>query len=136
MKVILYTDGAARGNPHGPAAIGIVLTDAHGQEIDALGEVIGKTSNNVAEYRALLRGLQCAAAHHATEIEVRTDSLLMAQQLRGAYKVRAPHLQPLFAQAQRALAAFKPWSVRHIPREQNRRADALANEALDSANRP
>lgn len=130
MKVILYTDGAARGNP-GPAAIGIVLTDEHGRELAALGETIGVTTNNVAEYRALLRGLECAAAHHASGIEVRTDSLLMAQQLQGRFKVRAANLQPLFVQAQRALATLKPWSVHHVPRELNRRADAMANEALD-----
>ncbi len=132
MKVILYTDGAARGNP-GPAAIGVVLTDAQGHEIETRGEVIGNTTNNVAEYRALLRGLQCAAAHHATEIEVRTDSLLMAQQLRGLYKVKAPNLKPLYSEAQRSIQQFKSFSITHNVRELNRRADALANEALDSA---
>jgi ribonuclease HI len=131
-QVILYTDGAARGNP-GKAAIGIVLTDARGKEIEALGETIGEATNNEAEYRALLRGLQRAAIHCAARIEIRTDSELLAQQLNGEYRVRAPNLKLLHAQAQRALARFARVSVRHIPRERNRRADALANQALDRA---
>jgi len=129
-QVILYTDGAARGNP-GPAAIGILLTDARGNILQAFGETIGKTTNNEAEYRALLRGLERAAAHHADEIEIRTDSELLARQLSGAYRVKAANLKPLHAQTQRALARFARVSIRHIPRAQNRRADALANAALD-----
>ncbi len=131
-RVILYTDGAARGNP-GPAAIGIVLTDAKGSILLELGETIGKTTNNVAEYRALLRGLERAAALHADEIQVRTDSELMARQLKGAYRVKAANLKPLFDQAQRALAQFKHATIEIVPRELNRRADALANAALDKA---
>jgi ribonuclease HI/predicted kinase len=129
IKVILYTDGAARGNP-GPAAIGVVLTDAQGNEIEAFGEGIGRTTNNEAEYRAVLRGLE-RAAQHADEVVIRTDSELLAQQLNGAYRVRAANLKPLHDQAQRALARFKHVTVTHIPRDQNRRADALANTALD-----
>lgn len=132
--LILYTDGAARGNP-GPAAVGIVLTTLQGQEIEALGEVIGRATNNEAEYRALLRGLERAIAHHADKIEIRTDSELLAQQLHGKYRVRAANLQPLYAEAQRALKRFKQVSVRHVMRERNRRADQLANEALDRAHR-
>ena len=128
-RVTLYTDGAARGNP-GPAAIGIVLSEANGTEIEAFGEVIGETTNNEAEYRALLRGL-ALAAHHGDEIEIRTDSELMARQLKGTYRVRAANLQPLHAQARRALAGFKRATIVIIPRELNRRADALANRALD-----
>ena len=129
-RMILYTDGAARGNP-GPAAMGIVLTDARGNVLQELGETIGDATNNVAEYRALLRGVALAAARHADEIEVRTDSELMARQLSGAYRVKAANLKPLHEQAQRALAQFPRVSIHHIPREQNRRADALANAALD-----
>ena len=129
-RVILYTDGAARGNP-GPAAIGIVLTDAKGSILFELGETIGKATSNEAEYRALLRGLERAAAHHADEIQVRTDSELMARQLKGAYRVKAANLKPLFDQAQRALAQFKHATIVIVPRELNRRADALANAALD-----
>ncbi len=132
-KVILYTDGAARGNP-GPAAIGIVLTDAQGHELIALGECVGRTTNNVAEYLALLRGLDHAHTLAATEIEIRTDSELMAQQLRGNYRVRADHLKRLHGEAQSRLAQYQSVVIRHVPREHNRRADALANEALDRAN--
>ena len=128
-SVILYTDGAARGNP-GPAAIGIVLSEASGKEIEAFGEVIGETTNNEAEYRALLRGL-ALAAKHGDEIEVRTDSELMARQLKGTYRVRAANLKLLFDQAQRALAKFRRATIVIVPRELNRRADALANQALD-----
>ncbi len=130
MKIILYTDGAARGNP-GAAAIGIVMADANRKIIEEFGEVIGTTTNNEAEYRALLRGLE-RAAHYANEIEIRTDSELIARQLKGTYKVRAPNLKPLHEKAQRALKQFKRSTIVIIPRELNRRADALANRALDA----
>ncbi len=128
-RVILYTDGAARGNP-GPAAIGVVLADTKGNILQELGETIGRTTNNEAEYRALLRGLALAAAYSG-EIEVRTDSELMARQLKGMYRVKAANLKPLHEQAQRALARFKSATIVIVPRELNRRADALANAALD-----
>ncbi|MCI0474697.1 MAG: ribonuclease HI family protein [Anaerolineales bacterium] len=128
-KIILFTDGASRGNP-GPAALGIVITDERGNAIESFGEAIGNATNNEAEYRALLRGLERAAQHGDT-IEIRTDSELLARQLNGAYKVRAENLKPLHAQAQRALKHFKRAMIAIIPRELNRRADALANAALD-----
>lgn len=131
MKIILYTDGASRGNP-GAAAIGVVLKDERGNEIEAIGESIGTATNNEAEYRALLRGLE-RAAHHATEIEVRTDSELMARQLKGIYKVRAANLKSLHEQAQRALKKFKRATIVIVPRELNRQADELANQALNSS---
>ena len=129
MKLILYTDGAARGNP-GPAAIGIVLMDPIGNRIEEHGEAIGNTTNNEAEYRALLRGLEIAGKH-GNEIEIRTDSELMARQLNGSYRVKAEHLKPLHEQARRAMAKFKSAKIAIIPRELNKRADALANQALD-----
>ncbi|MBM3127819.1 MAG: ribonuclease HI family protein [Chloroflexi bacterium] len=132
-KIILCTDGAARGNP-GPAAIGIVLADEQRREIEAFGEAIGRATNNEAEYRALLRGLERARQHSDT-IEIRTDSELLARQLRGAYKVRAENLKPLHAQAERALKQFTRATIAIIPRELNRRADALANAALDERQR-
>jgi ribonuclease HI len=128
-KLILFTDGAARGNP-GPAAIGIVIADEQRNEIEAFGETIGRATNNEAEYRALLRGLERARSHSDT-IEIRTDSELLARQLNGAYRVRAANLQPLHAQAQRALKQFTRATIAIIPRELNRRADQLANQALD-----
>ena len=129
-RLILYTDGAARGNP-GPAAMGIVLTDAKGKEIEAYGQAIGETTNNEAEYRALLWGLERARANHADELLIRTDSELLARQLDGTYRVRAENLKPLFEQAQSEIARFAHVSIHHIPRGQNRRADALANKALE-----
>ncbi len=128
--LILNTDGAARGNP-GPAAIGVVVTDLHGQVVQELGHAIGVATNNEAEYRALLRALECAEQHGAQAIIVQTDSELMARQLQGVYRLRAANLRPLFERAQRAIARFPRVTIRHIPREQNRRADALANQALD-----
>lgn len=132
MKLILYTDGAARGNP-GPAAIGIVLADMHGTVVDERGETLGNKTNNEAEYQALLRGLGLAKKHHADEIEIRADSELLVMQLKGNYRVKAANLKPLYAQAQRALKEFAQVEIRHIPRELNRRADSLANQALDQA---
>ncbi len=131
MKFILYTDGAARGNP-GPAAIAVVLLDSHGQQIEAFGTCIGQATNNEAEYRALLRGLQLAVSHKAEALEIRTDSELLALQLKGKYRVRAQNLKSLHEQAQHELARLAHVSVRHIPREQNRLADRLANRALDT----
>ncbi len=130
MKLILYTDGAARGNP-GPAAIGIVLTDTYGHVIQETGKIIGRTTNNVAEYQALLHGLAMAQAHHATELELRMDSELLVRQLQGSYKVRAVNLKPLFERAKKGLARFPKKTLIHIPRELNHRADELANLALD-----
>ncbi len=132
-KFILYTDGAARGNP-GPAAIGLVLVDSRGREILSLGMVIGRATNNEAEYRALLRGLELAITHQADALEIRTDSELLAQQLKGEYRVRAQNLKPLHEQARRLLKRLGHVSIYHIPREQNRRADSLANQALDRKN--
>ncbi|HEX7589268.1 MAG TPA: ribonuclease HI family protein [Anaerolineae bacterium] len=131
-RLILFTDGAARGNP-GPAAMGVVLTDAKGKVIEEHGRVLGEMTNNEAEYRALLWGVERAQANLANEIEVRSDSELLVRQLKGIYRVRAANLKPLFEQARSALARFERVSIHHIPREQNRRADALANAALDKA---
>ncbi len=130
MDYILYTDGAARGNP-GPAAIAGVLLDRHGQEKEAFGEYIGEATNNEAEYRALLKGLELAISHKPGALEIRTDSELLAMQLKGSYRVRAHNLKPLYEQAQRQLKRFPHVSIKHIPREQNRQADRLANQALD-----
>jgi ribonuclease HI len=123
-------DGGARGNP-GPAAIGVVVSAPDGPVLDELGERIGVATNNVAEYRALLRGLERAAAFGAREVELVNDSELVARQLTGAYKVKHPAMKPLYAEAIAALRGFDRWSIRSVPRAQNARADALVNEALD-----
>ncbi len=132
MKVVVHVDGGARGNP-GPAAIGVVVSDSDGGVLEELGEPIGETTNNVAEYRALLRGLDRARALGASEVEVVGDSELVAKQVNGQYKVKHAGLRPLHADALRALAAFERWRVRTVPRAQNTAADALVNAALDAA---
>ena len=132
MKVVVHVDGGARGNP-GPAAIGVVVADADGALLDQVGEPIGATTNNVAEYRALLRGLERARALGASEVELVGDSELVAKQVTGQYKVKHAGLKPLHAEALRALAGFERWRVRTVPRAQNAAADALVNAALDAA---
>lgn len=132
MKVVLHVDGGARGNP-GPAAIGVVVSDADGRLVEEVAEAIGEATNNVAEYRALLRGLERARALGADEVEVVGDSELVAKQVSGQYKVKHAGLRPLHAEALRALAGFTRWQVRTVPRAQNADADALVNAALDAA---
>lgn len=132
MKLVVHVDGGARGNP-GPAAIGVVVSDAAGEPVEQLGEAIGEATNNVAEYRALLRGLERARALGADEVEVVGDSELVAKQVNGQYKVKHPAMKPLHAQALQALAGFERWRVRTVPRAQNAAADALVNAALDAA---
>ncbi len=134
-RLTIHVDGASRGNP-GPAAIGIVITDESGATALRLSSCIGRTTNNQAEYMALITALQEAARLGAERVEIRTDSELMARQITGRYKVRHAALRPLFDQAMKLLAAFPGHGIRHIPREQNREADALANEALDQLSRP
>ncbi len=133
-RVVLYTDGASRGNP-GPAAIGAVLYEDDGgalRPVETVSEAIGSATNNVAEYRAVVAGLEAARRHGATEIELRSDSLLLVRQLTGEYKVKAPGLKPLFAEVRRLLQGFDRVEIRHVPREENEEADALANAALDA----
>ena len=132
MKLVVNVDGGARGNP-GPAAIGVVVSDADGNVIDELAEPIGHATNNIAEYRALLRGIEWARGLGADELEIVGDSELVARQLTGAYKVKHPSMKPLHEEAVAALRAFDRWSVRTVPRAENARADALVNHALDAA---
>jgi ribonuclease HI len=132
VKLVIHVDGGARGNP-GPAAIGVVVSDADGRLLEEIAETIGETTNNVAEYRALLRGLERARALGADEVDVVGDSELVAKQVTGQYKVKHAGLRPLHAQALHALAGFGHWRVRTVPRAQNATADALVNAALDAA---
>ena len=132
MKLVVNVDGGARGNP-GPAAIGVVVSDPDGTVIDEVAERIGVATNNVAEYRAVLKGIERAQALGAGEVELIGDSELVARQLTGAYKVKHPSMKPLHAEALAALAAFDRWRIRTVPRAQNARADALVNAALDAA---
>jgi ribonuclease HI len=130
-RVVVHVDGGARGNP-GPAGIGVVLTDPDGNELDRANAYIGETTNNVAEYRALILGLDRARALGADELEIVNDSELVARQLVGAYKVKKEDLRLLHAQALQALEAFERWSIRSVPRAKNEIADALVNEAIDA----
>ncbi len=131
-KLTVNVDGGARGNP-GPAAIGVVVRNDDGAVVEQVGETIGTATNNVAEYRALLRGIELAAAHGATEVELIGDSELIVRQIEGRYKVKNEAMKELHAQAKKALAGFERWSIRHVKREQNADADRLVNEALDNA---
>ena len=131
MKLVLHVDGGARGNP-GPAAIGVVISRPDGEVIDELAERIGVATNNVAEYRAVLRALERAAELGGTELEIIGDSELIARQLNGIYKVKHPAMKPLYEQATAALAGFDSWGIRTVPRARNARADALVNAALDA----
>lgn len=129
--VVVHVDGGARGNP-GPAAIGVVISDPDGEVLEELGETIGVATNNVAEYRALLKGLERAHALDAREIEIVNDSELVARQVTGAYRVKHPAMKPLHAEATAALREFDRWRIRSVPRAENARADELVNEALDA----
>jgi ribonuclease HI len=124
-------DGGARGNP-GPAGVGVVLVDDSGDEIDRANEYIGETTNNVAEYRALLLGLDRARALGVKDLEIVNDSQLIARQLTGEYRVKKEDLRLLHDQARQALGAFERWSIRSVPRAKNEVADALVNEAIDA----
>jgi ribonuclease HI len=132
LKLVVNVDGGARGNP-GPAAIGVVVSDADGTVIDEVAERIGIATNNVAEWRAVLKGIERARALGAGELELIGDSELVARQLTGAYKVKHPSMKPLHAEALAALRGFDSWRIRNVPRAQNARADELVNEALDAA---
>ena len=129
--VTVRVDGASRGNP-GPAGIGAVVEFSDGTPPLELSAYIGETTNNVAEYRALLLALEEAGRHGAGSITVYSDSELLVRQLNGEYKVRAEHLRPLHLEAQRRLRAFPAARILHVMREENRRADLLANLAIDS----
>lgn len=127
-ELILFIDGACKGNP-GAAGIGVLLTDADGGIVSEIGEGIGQTTNNVAEYRALIRGLEEARARGAGRVLVHTDSQLMARQMEGRYKINAPHLRALQQEAVALCRAFPGGvTLTHILRGGNARADQLANE--------
>lgn len=132
MKVIVYVDGGARGNP-GPAAAACVVCDPDGEVLEEDARLLGSVTNNVAEYRALLLGLERAQALGANEVAVVNDSELIAKQVQGAYKVKHEAMRALHAEAMSALGNFERWSIRSVPRARNAHADALVNAALDQA---
>ena len=132
MKARLWTDGGARGNP-GPAAFAYVLEAEDGTVLDARGEAIGVATNNVAEYSALVAGLERAAEAGVRELEVRSDSELMVKQMRGEYRVKNRALQELFLDASRLARQLPAVTYTHVRREHNELADRLLNDSLDAA---
>jgi ribonuclease HI len=131
-RLIVNVDGGARGNP-GPAAIAAVVATPDGEVVQSRGEAIGRATNNVAEYRALLLGIELARSHGAREVELVGDSELVVKQVKGEYRVKDQGLRPLHAEVRRALDGFERWAIRHVGREQNAAADRLVNETLDEA---
>ncbi len=132
--MVVNVDGGARGNP-GPAAAAAIVRAPDGAVLDEASELLGETTNNVAEYRALLLGIEHARALGASEVEIVNDSELVARQLTGAYKVKHEAMRALHREASDALSAFERWSIRSVPRAENADADALVNSLLDSAGR-
>ena len=129
-ELVVWTDGGARGNP-GPAGYGVVVTDGRGEELAELSEGIGWATNNVAEYRGVLAGLELARSLGARRVVVRADSLLVVNQQLGRWKVKNQGLRPLADEARRLARQFERVRWQHVPRERNRRADELANRAMD-----
>ncbi len=131
MRVIINIDGGSRGNP-GPAGAGVVIKSADdGTILHEAGVFIGRATNNVAEYNGLLEGLKRAADLGAAEVEVLSDSELMVMQMIGRYRVKNAGLKPLFEEANALVTEFKKFEIRHVRREQNKQADAMANRAMD-----
>lgn len=128
-RLVIYSDGASKGNP-GDAGIGVVISDTKGSLLREIADYIGVTTNNVAEYSALIRGLKEAAELGATQVDICTDSELLARQLSGVYKVKAQNLKPLYEQAVALLRAFEHVTISHVVRNLNKRADELANEGI------
>jgi ribonuclease HI len=128
--LVLHVDGASRGNP-GEAAFGVHVSSPDGTTVAELYGPLGTATNNVAEYQALVHGLRWALGHGAREVEVVSDSELMVRQMAGRYRVKNPGLRPLFEEASGLFRRFERARIRHVRREENREADALANRALD-----
>ncbi len=128
-----HIDGAARGNP-GPASYGVVVRGPGGEVAAELKKYIGRATNNVAEYYALIAALDYAEAHGISALRVRSDSELLVKQMKGSYKVKSADLRPLFERAKKMARRIAHFAIEYVPREQNRRADQLANEALDATN--
>ncbi len=129
MKVQIHSDGVSRGNP-GPAAIGATIKDEHGKLIARISQRIGITTNNQAEYRAIIAALEEAIRLGARQVELNSDSELLVKQIRGEYRLKKATLKPLYQRAKQLQAHLESFTINHIPREQNREADRLANKAL------
>ena len=130
--VQMNIDGGSRGNP-GPAAYGVLIRDGRGETVARLKKYIGRMTNNVAEYYGLIAALDYAESHGIRAVRIESDSELLVKQMRGLYKVKSEDLRPLFERAQKMSKTFESFRIEHVYREQNREADALANEAMDEA---
>ena len=129
-KVFIYTDGGSRGNP-GPAGIGVVILDANRKKIKEVWKYIGEATNNIAEYTALIHGLEEAAKLAADDVIINMDSELVVCQLNGEYKVKDPGMKELFEKAVTVLKNFKSFEIKHIERAKNKEADKLVNKAIN-----
>ena len=129
-KYVIYTDGAARGNP-GPAAIGVIIKDESGKTVASVSRRLGTTTNNQAEYRAIIAALEKAVSLGARNVVLKSDSELAVKQISGQYKIKNTALRPLYQEVVRLTGALESFSIAYIPREQNAAADALANKALN-----
>ena len=129
MKLIINTDGLSKGNP-GTAAIGATIKDERGKMLATISQHIGVTTNNVAEYKALIAALRMALKLKGTQVEIRADSELMIRQLKGRYKVKSEGLKPLYIEVTQLLVKFEGVTLKYIPRELNTAADKLANDAV------
>ena len=127
---VAYIDGGSRGNP-GPSGYGVVIQDAQGRTIETLSKHLGKVTNNVAEYQALLAALEYAGRKQLQRLKIYCDSELVTKQMQGRYRVQSPDLKPLYERARELASRLDHFSIQHVPREQNREADRLVNEVLD-----
>ena len=130
-RAIIWVDGAARGNP-GPAAIGATIKDEQGKLVASISQRIGTTTNNQAEYKAIITALEKAISLGAKHVELKSDSELVVRQISGKYRVKNANLKPLYQKVKQLQSSFEGFTIAHIPREQNREADRLANRALDT----
>lgn len=128
-KLIIHTDGVSRGNP-GRAAIGAIIRDEKGGLVASISQSIGRATNNQAEYRAIIAALEEALPLDANEVELNSDSELVVKQVKGQYRVRKEDLRPLYQRVKQLQSKLKGFKIKHIPRQQNREADKLANAAL------
>jgi len=132
LKAVLHADGGARGNP-GPAGIGVVLKDESGEVVGEIADGIGHATNNVAEYKALIAGLELALVAGVTDLDIFLDSELVVSQLKGDWKIKKDTLRSLAIDARRLMGRFERFTINHVPREQNSDADKLANQGMDQA---
>ena len=130
-KLIIYTDGAARGNP-GPAAIGVILKDEKGNIVDTISRRLAPTTNNQAEYQAIITALEKAISLGARNAIIKSDSELVVKQINGLYKIKNTVLRPMYQKVVQLIGTLESFSISYLPRAQNAAADALANKALDS----